>query len=143
MLKNLFKKPACAEIVADRIKEWKRDLATHRFEEYPEYPFARKSNALFLHGLGLNEIPLGVRVLRELERLDLGENQLKELPSWIGELSALRALRLSNNQLENLPSEIGSLSRLTALDLRKNQLKMLPIAITALSLRDLMLDENP
>ncbi len=65
-------------------------------------------------------IPAEIRMLSQLEALDLSDNMMTGLPAEVGQLSHLKVLDLSNNQLTGLPMELGNLSNLQTLDLRGN-----------------------
>jgi GTPase SAR1 family protein len=94
--------------------------------------FFRQSIVLNLNGLGLKTVPESLRTIRNLQVLDLAENDIQELPSWIGELSSLQCISLIGNQLQELPPEIGSLDNLSILLLCENRLKSLPETLSAL-----------
>jgi len=49
--------------------------------------------------------------LSNLEKLNLGKNQLETLPESIGNLNSLKQLYLSNNQLKTLPESIEKLKQ--------------------------------
>ena len=78
-----------------------------------------------LENLGLNgSIPSALSNLTNLQRLDLGENQLTgSIPSQLGSLTELTEIALDNNQLTgSIPSQLGNLAKLEALGLSSNQL---------------------
>ena len=62
-------------------------------------------------------LPAEVRLLVNLETLDLSNNQFTGVPAEIGQLTQLRVLNLSNNPITGLPHELGNLSNLQLLDL--------------------------
>ncbi len=69
--------------------------------------------------------------------------QLEELPVTIGRLQNLQILNLCNNRLTGLPSELGLLKKLHTLNLGLNQLEDLPASIGALKeLRNIGLSDN-
>ena len=59
-----------------------------------------------------------VRNLRNLQVLDLSDNDFTGVPAEVGQLSELRVLDLSNNPITGLPHEISNLKNLEVLDLR-------------------------
>jgi GTPase SAR1 family protein len=90
--------------------------------------------------------------LSQLEKLDLGGNELKKIPSSIGSLTSLRDLSLYYNQIlvnsNDLPLFLDNLTNLQSLDLRRNPtrtnpeiLRMDPNQVTSL-LRQLRLGKR-
>ena len=78
-----------------------------------------------LENLGLNgSIPSALSNLTNLQRLDLGQNQLTgSIPSQLGSLTELTEITLDNNQLTgSIPSQLGNLAKLEELVLNSNQL---------------------
>jgi len=67
----------------------------------------------------LTSLP-SISSMKDLNWLNLKENQLRNLTADIGDLKSLTSLDLSSNNLINLPSEIGNLKNLTSLDLQGN-----------------------
>jgi leucine-rich repeat protein SHOC2 len=59
-----------------------------------------------------------VRFLRDLQTLDLSDNNFTGVPAEIGQLAKLEVLDLSNNPITGLPHELGGLQNLQLLDLR-------------------------
>jgi len=121
---------------------------------------------LFLSGKGLRQVPEQVRLMKNLEVLDLSQNALEELPSWLPELTRLNHLVLSHNmslspQLlfslpvslehleirrvgwELLPPNIFDLPLLKSLDASQNKIKFLTDEIGKLEiLENLSLNAN-
>ena len=58
-----------------------------------------------------------IRLLQQLEVLNISDNDLTGIPAEIGQLSQLRVLDLSNNPFTGLPLELGNLENLEVLDL--------------------------
>jgi Leucine-rich repeat (LRR) protein len=71
------------------------------------------------HACRLDRVPATIAALANLERLDLGTNQLTELPAVP---AALRELYIHDNQLARLPA----LPALSVLDANRNRLDELP-----------------
>jgi Leucine-rich repeat (LRR) protein len=91
----------------------------------------------------LENIPVEIDGLINLEILYLNSNQLENIPSEIGRLCNLQKLYLGNNSLYSLPAEIGRLCNLEELYLNNNSLKSLPSEIKNLiNLNELYLDES-
>lgn len=65
-------------------------------------------------------LPAEIRLLSNLEILDISSNHMTGLPAEIGHLSKLRILNISNNNLTGLPHELGNLQNLELLDLSGN-----------------------
>lgn len=78
-------------------------------------------------GQKLSRIPEDVLTMKNLERLNLSNNNLTgALPSEIGNLQKLQVLEISNNTMTGLPAELGRLSELRILDASNNQLTGIP-----------------
>ncbi len=78
-----------------------------------------KSSVLDLSNRGLSGSLKGeVRMLTNLEELNLSGNKFTGLPAEVGQLSQLKILNLSGNPLTGLPHELGNLQELQVLDLR-------------------------
>ena len=98
---------------------------------------------LNLSNTQLEDIPIELWDLPNLQFLDLSKNNITNLSTRIGQLSDLIELDLSNNHITSLPAELGKLSRLQKLTINANQLKILPIEIGNLTLLEsLVLDGN-
>jgi hypothetical protein len=81
----------------------------------------------------LEELPLEIWQLPNLQYLDLSATRLTELPKEIGQLTNLQELDLSRTKLTELPKEIRQLTNLTKLDLSATQLTELPKEIGQLT----------
>ncbi len=93
------------------------------------------SQVLDLAGRGLTgSLKAEVRLLPQLQVLDLSGNQFTGIPAEIGQLSELKILNLSNNDLTGLPHELGNLQKLTLLDVRGNAVSNGDIEIIAAKL---------
>lgn len=90
-------------------------------EIYDGISVASNSTTLDLSGRGLEgSLKAEIRLLADLETLDLSNNQFTGLPAEVGQLSKLKTLNLANNQFTGLPHELGNLQNLETLDLRGN-----------------------
>ncbi|KAK5708927.1 hypothetical protein LTR17_020255 [Elasticomyces elasticus] len=88
-----------------------------------------------LHGNHLVSLPIGMRRMERLTKLDLSHNKLENsCLEIVAEISSLRELRLGHNNLSgNFPSAVcGGLKGLEILDLKANRLLSLPDAIREL-----------
>ena len=63
---------------------------------------------------------------KNLEVLNLNDNEISSLPKEIGDLTNLKDLYLGRNKLKMLPKEIGNLKNLEILHLGNNDFKVLP-----------------
>ena len=122
------------------------DLSRMGLTQIPDDIFDGFTNLEKLN-LGYNqliELPESIGNLTNLEELGLDKNQLTELPESIGNLTNLKWLWLPENQLTELPQSIGNLTNLTQLVVSFNELTELPEAIGNLTnLEILWLDNNP
>ncbi|KAK4902874.1 hypothetical protein LTR27_000813 [Elasticomyces elasticus] len=88
-----------------------------------------------LHGNHLGGLPMGMRRMERLTKLDLSHNKLENgCLEIVAEISSLRELRLGHNNLSgNFPSTVcGGLRGLEILDLKANRLLSLPDAMREL-----------
>jgi len=91
-------------------------------EVYDGIKVSGGTRILDLSGRGLTgSLKAEVRLLSQLETLDLSGNNFTGLPAEVGQLSKLRVLNLSNNPLTGLPHELGNLQNLETFDLRGTQ----------------------
>ncbi len=121
---------------------------------------------LFLPNQGLEHVPEPIRMMDNLQVLDLSHNAIRKLPHWFGSLPKLRQLILNGNEKltfdglrdlapsleqlslqsmswELLPPGLFGLPQLKFLDVSSNQLQELPKEIpTACPLQTLILDHN-
>ena len=88
---------------------------------------------IFLHGNKISSLASEIANLKNLENLDLADNNLTgEIPAFIGSLPKLKRLDLSNNQFTIIPNEIFDLPKLEHLDVSYNQINSIPSQITNL-----------
>ncbi|KAJ8107965.1 hypothetical protein OPT61_g8504 [Boeremia exigua] len=123
---------------------------------------------LDFHGNLLQELPMGLRWLAELTKLNLSRNNLPveafevitqiaplrelkmaennlvgELPSNIAKLTQLEVLDVASNKLISLPAELRELTQLRTLNVADNQLHTVPMELfTATSLTELTATKN-
>ena len=79
----------------------------------PEPDLALKQQWTELRGLialqaAIARLPAGIRLLKELEHLELNGCQLETLPPEIAELPLLKVIRLEQNPLKSPPVEIAA-----------------------------------
>lgn len=61
-----------------------------------------------------------IRLLVNLQVLDLSNNNFTGVPAEVGQLAKLEVLNLANNKLTGLPMELGNLTSIKRIDLRGN-----------------------
>ena len=89
---------------------------------YDNVRVAANSQTLTLSGKGFTGSLKGeIRLLTDLQELDISGNKFTGLPAEIGQLTKLEVLNLSNNPITGLPHEIANLKNLRTLDLRGTQ----------------------
>jgi Leucine-rich repeat (LRR) protein len=92
----------------------------------------------------LQILPNSLEQLRDLESLNLFNNQLVAVPEWLAGLKKLKSLNISANELTGLPESLAGLRDLEALDLSRNQLTEVPPFLMQLrKLKSLKLSGNP
>ena len=132
-----------AEPNVDNLLQWAREIGVENKIRQALHP---RANSLDLKSIGLTELPTEISELgniKNLEILELDDNNLTNLPKEIGYLTNLVVLSLSGNELTELPPEIGNLTNLEILRLQNNQLEKLPVEFNNLvSLEELHLGYN-
>ncbi|KAF1842206.1 L domain-like protein [Cucurbitaria berberidis CBS 394.84] len=100
--------------------------------------------SLDLHGNVLRELPMGLRRLTQLSKLNLSRNKLPmEILEVIAHIPTLRELKLAENDLQgDLSTALCNLGALEVLELQGNKLSSLPAAMGQLSLRTLNVSDN-
>lgn len=78
-------------------------------------------------------LPSSIGRLRDLERLELGQNYITELPSSFSKLTNLQTLNLLENKLSSVPEYLAACANLTDLDLSSNPLSQFPSPIASLT----------
>ena len=67
------------------------------------------TNSINLAGLNINDIPIEIGSLTNVEQLYLDANAIRKLPDELGKLKYLRVLSLSYNNLHEIPECIGKI----------------------------------
>lgn len=94
--------------------------------------------------LQLEELPVAIGCLQNLQTLNLCNNRLTSLPSELGLLKKLNTLHLGLNQLRTLPSTIDELTELRNIGLSDNRFTSVPACLSRLSkLEKINMDRNP
>lgn len=88
------------------------------------------STQVDLSGRGLSgSLKAEIRLLSNLQTLDLSNNNFTGLPAEVGQLTELKILNLANNPLTGLPNELSNLQNLQTLDLRGTQYSEQDLAV--------------
>jgi Leucine-rich repeat (LRR) protein len=152
---------------------WRVRVAANKFPDFEEFPstvgnsvsseadvvkiqWTNRANEVFTERVAKSECELefsdrkmqrissdNVKLLTNVERLDLSSNLFDDVPKAIARLPKLRMLLLTNNQIFELSPTIGRLTSLTHLGLSSNHLVHLPRALGLLqNLVELFADQN-
>jgi Leucine-rich repeat (LRR) protein len=97
-------------------------------------------HTLYLHSLGLSQLPPHIEQFTQLRKLDLHNNKLSFLSPF--HLAKLQELYLRSNNLTQLPNELSRLDQLQILDVSRNELTQLPLINSLLHLKELYLSHN-
>lgn len=131
-----------------KIREYKLENEKELFGEMHKL---KKLKSLSFTGCGLEQLPVGIKELQNLEylncagnlilleeapvyslkklkTLNLEQNELKSIPPKIAQLVNLEELLLAANRIEKLPDEIFELKNLKMIDLRDNPISKEEIA---------------
>lgn len=93
---------------------------------FPEEIFLLKNlRSLWMRNNSIQEIPAGIKELRNLRYLDLEDNRLTSLPEEMEYLTDLRDLNLSDNSFEVFPKVVYRLRSLEYLDISDNKIKFI------------------
>lgn len=107
------------------------DLSNKNLQKIPEYVFNQRD----LEELDVSNnqltgaIQAEIRNLQNLRVLDASNNQMTGVPAEVGQLHNLQILDLSNNQLTGLPYELGNLQNLRTLNISGNNYSELDLGI--------------
>lgn len=109
------------------------DICKRKISRQISLSFFRKNSSLHLENCGIKELPLGLKQLTHIEKLNLSGNNLQRLPYWLGLLIHLRSLHLGKNQFTRFPPVICSFLSLQELYITDNFIPDLPSNLTALT----------
>lgn len=98
----------------------------------PQIRLLRNLEGLNLWGNRINKLPDELAELSKLKNLNLFHNLLDEFPITLCKLQNLEVLNLMDNNLKKLPSEIGNLKSIQNLNLHGNRLSKLPKELSEL-----------
>lgn len=96
---------------------------------------AHEQNSTYvnLSRMNLTSLPSEIKILSNLEILDLNNNRFTHFPSELFCLKTLVELDLSNNNISTIPSDIKYLNNIQDLCLGKNKITILPEELLFLS----------
>lgn len=101
--------------------------------------------SLLLQSNSFKTIPKCVvngNVSKQIQLLDLSNNDIEFLPNKISVMKDLVTLKLTGNKIQYLPSNFGMLSKLQYLHLNQNKLKVLPWSFQHLRFNILDMSDN-
>lgn len=105
------------------------DLSKQGLGEIPLARIRHDTNWLILSDNRLRRVPREIRMLRQLSRLALNDNQIEEIDSEIGQCAGITWIDLTRNRLRALPAEMGQLTRISGLGLSENEFEEIPECI--------------
>ena len=85
----------------------------------------KKAN-IDISGQDISEIPIELKEIKDLKRLNISDNAISELPNWISGFKDLEFLDARNNKLTDLPSDFTQLKKLITINLRNNHIRVVP-----------------
>ena len=106
------------------------DLSKNKLKTIKGIDFSKlpKLEGLNLYQNQLGQIPAILYEINNLQRLNLGANQIREISDDINNWKFLTALKLHHNQITHWPASIA-LKYLETIQLNANKLETLPIAL--------------
>lgn len=90
----------------------------------------------------ITSLPEGITELKKLHTLNLYSNKLTTLPAEIANLKNLQTLNLSINKITTLPAEMANMRKLTMVNLDKNELTTFPEGLGNPSIKHLILNRT-
>ncbi len=100
------------------------DISNMGFEEFPDISRFTNITAIQAMGNKLRNIKLSRRNLKQLESLDIRENNIKE--PEIGHAPKLKSVYLGSNPIEKLPGSFAWDKNLQSIDFSKTNVRTLP-----------------
>jgi len=92
---------------------------------------------------GVQEFPEILKVLTNLEELNLENQNIGKIPDYIKEFKKLKKLYLSDNVITEIPESLAELESLEVLDLYNNDIKELPEFLNSMkNLKDFNISYN-
>ncbi|KAH0867299.1 hypothetical protein HID58_074321, partial [Brassica napus] len=106
--------------------------------------FSSQFRYVYLSGCNITEFPEFIRDQRNLDSLDLSNNNIKgQLPDWLWRLEELQVVKLSNNSLSGFDGSLKAVtgSQINVLDLSSNAFQG-PLFIPSTSITYLFVSNN-
>lgn len=94
--------------------------------------FEKKSDSIDLSSQQLTEVPLKLKTIKFIKRLNLSGNNLERLPEWLSEFDNLEVLDLKDCNLRQLFPGINKLKKLKSLFISRNNLTELSQGLSEL-----------
>ncbi|XP_051756883.1 malignant fibrous histiocytoma-amplified sequence 1 homolog [Ctenopharyngodon idella] len=121
----------------------KVDLQRNRLKQITGISQLTNLKELNLSRNEITDFPLEIRVLHQLEKLYMNQNNIKTIPENVfPSLEKLQFLKLSTNRLEKLPGDVNRCQDLTYLNLSNNCLKNLDPIVSLSHLKELYVERN-
>ena len=125
----------CLEKIENNLREQQINLIlkniTDREELQRDKGYACDINGrvigLYLKGLNLKYVPLGVVKLIGLQVLNLQNNDIEKIPDSIGRLHNLKNLNLKVNKIIKLPDTLNNLKNLNRLNIQGNKIESIDL----------------
>jgi len=89
---------------------------------------------LNLSNKSINQLESSIKLLKNLEKIDLSHNNFDTFPRELLDLKSLKEINLSNNQLNSLPDDLAKLQNLQILDLSYNSLDSFSTSVPSLKI---------
>jgi Leucine-rich repeat (LRR) protein len=107
-------------------------------------PQPEKIKELNLSNWKINSLPKEIKKFRNLELLDLSENDLKNVDlNILSEFSKLKTIRLNNCNLSKIPNSICCLKNIEVIEIDHNNIKKLPLKLFKLTnIKELRMADN-
>lgn len=111
-------------------------------QDYLNYDLLYRETKVCLSGCGIVRLPREILQLRNLQELDVRENEISILHEWIDGCTQLSIFNISYNQLKELPKGLFRCRSLQDLDISHNNIKRLPREIADLKKLKIFLANN-
>jgi len=102
------------------------DMSNNQIEDITPFTYCKKLTYLQLTANRIQEVPLEIQNVDQLQILYLGYNQITQVSPGMCNLPNLELLGLNNNKLRLVPASLAALSKLRTLHLHYNQIMTIP-----------------